>query len=623
MCGIYGYIGTESFDSDRVLKALNHRGPDSQGQWDAELANQKIQLLHTRLAILDLKPTGQQPMIDPINGNVIVFNGEIYNFRELRQQMEARGLVFHSESDTEVLLLAYRVWGKQFLERLDGMFAFLLFDKAEQSLLLARDHVGIKPLYYAQTKGGGWVFSSEVRALMESKLVSEEWDADSIHQYLVYGSIQEPGTIRKAIHAFPPAHYACFDLRQIQKTIPDFSQYWNLHDFSVPNHGGAIEMVHHAEVLSRTLEQQRIADVPVGLFLSAGIDSTVLAGTLAELDGSSRAEKGAMTAFTFGLQDSSQDESQLAAMSARQLGLKHETSLLPEKAIFSWLSDGFAAMDQPSSDGMNTYLISRAASKHDIKVVLSGCGADELHGGYPHFRSLNRLWEWRQRLGKWENAILPLLASAFRFCGNPILQERLLLLLKQRSPAGMVQEKRRFFVPTQIKSIWPEYPFSSEGPIEEIRYTKEEVSAQISMAEIQGYLKNTLLRDSDWATMANHQELRVPYLGKRYLETVMGISWKLKQATRKRNKPLLSHLLPRESQWVQKRNKTGFELDYARYLKGPLRDQMHTAFVYLKQKHGFQINPDQIETSLQTADNKQVRRYWSLLSLGLYLKRHS
>ncbi|MBF0280754.1 MAG: asparagine synthase (glutamine-hydrolyzing) [SAR324 cluster bacterium] len=622
MCGIFGYIGTESFDSDRVLKALNHRGPDSLGQWNAELANQKIQFLHTRLAILDLRPAGKQPMVDPVSGNVVVFNGEIYNFRELRQQLEARGLVFQSESDTEVLLLAYRVWGKQFLERLDGMFAFLLFDKAEQCLLLARDHIGIKPLYYAQTKGGGWIFSSEVRALMESNLVSEEWDKESIHQYLIYGSVQEPRTIRKAIRAFPPAHLAYLDLKQNHRTFPNFTQYWDLHDFSKPRLGGGIETIHHAEVLSRTVELQRVADVPVGLFLSAGIDSTVLGKALAGFEKDSKAQQGTLTAFTFGLQDSSRDESQLAELSARMMGLKHETSILEEATLFSWLSDGFDAMDQPSSDGMNTYLIARSASERGITVVLSGCGADELHGGYPHFRLLNQFWESRKRLEKWNDTLFPWAQRALRLCNNPVLQERLLLFLKQRSLEGLVQEKRRFFIPTQIKSIWPEIPYSDQNTIEQFYDTNEENLTRISIAEIQGYLKNTLLRDSDWATMANHQELRVPYLGKRYMETVMGIPWKMKQASRKVNKPLLTHLLPSENHWIRHRKKTGFELDYTRYIKGPLRDHLHTSFGFLNREHGFQIDPDQIETALQDADIKQVRRYWSLLSLGLYLKRH-
>ncbi|MBA3921431.1 MAG: N-acetylglutaminylglutamine amidotransferase, partial [Nostocaceae cyanobacterium] len=191
MCGIYGYIGSEQLNSRKVLAALHHRGPDSQGTWQGTVDSGQIHLVHTRLAILDLTPAGHQPMVDTVTGNVLVFNGEIYNFRELRQELKAHGLEFHSHCDTEVLLLGYRFWGTQLLERLDGMFAFLLFDAAQQRLLIARDYVGIKPLYYAQTKGGGIAFASEVRTLIASGLVATDWDEQSIYDYLVYGSVQD------------------------------------------------------------------------------------------------------------------------------------------------------------------------------------------------------------------------------------------------------------------------------------------------------------------------------------------------------------------------------------------------------------------------------------------------
>ena len=188
----------------------------------------------------------------------------------------------------------------------------------------------------------------------------------------------------------------------------------------------------------------------------------------------------------------------------------------------------------------------------------------------------------------------------------------------------MVHEKRRFLVPTQIKSIWPEDPLvnTSEKETEALQGIEGDVASQISLTEIQGYLRNTLLRDSDWATMANHQELRVPYLGKRYMETVMGIAWQWKEATRKVNKPLLAHHISQANRQVLQRKKTGFELDYPLYLKGPLRDHLHTAMLHLNQTHGFRLDPDRIESELNTTGNKQIRRYWALVSLGLYLERH-
>jgi len=623
MCGIYGYVGTEVLNTEKVLAALRHRGPDSQGTWQGTVGSGQIHLLHTRLAILDLTPAGHQPMVDAATGNVVVFNGEIYNFLELRQQLKARGLEFHSHSDTEVLLLGYRVWGEQLVERLDGMFALLLFDQIRQRLLIARDHVGIKPLYYAQTQGGGIAFASEIRALISSGLVATDWDEQSIYDYLVHGSVQEPCTIRRAIKAFPPAHYAWMDLQQGSVALPTPNCYWNLAEQARNQlHEPTSQMI-HAEVLQRTLEQQLIADVPVGLFLSAGIDSTALASILAPIT------QGRLSAFTLDLEGSTKDKSQLAAVNAQKLNLEHHVAHFPQKTLSHWLLDSFAAMDQPSSDGTNTYLISKASLKHAITVVISGCGADELHGGYPHFRSLAQLYHLGQQQGNMRTAILAGVQRAWGCYKDPISRERLRLLLNQlHSPTGLAQERRRFFTPTQITAIWSEGDRFNTPEVTSPHqiYDKPELDfeTQLSLAEIQGYLRNTLLRDSDWATMANQQELRVPYLGKRYMETVMRISWSWKRGTKKMKKPLLARHIPPACQHVLQRKKTGFELDYASYLSDPLRDCLYIAFAHLNQAHGFQLNPEQVEQQLKMGDPaKQVRRYWALTSLGFYLHQHS
>ncbi|MEH2464000.1 asparagine synthase (glutamine-hydrolyzing) [Nostoc sp.] len=623
MCGIYGYIGREDFNSSNVLAALHHRGPDSQGTWQRNVEANHIHLLHTRLAILDLSPAGHQPMVDAITGNVVVFNGEIYNFLELRQELKAQGVEFTSHSDTEVLLLGYRVWGEQIVERLDGMFAFLLFDSIQQRLLVARDHIGIKPLYYAQTRGGGIALASEVRALITSGLVATDWDEQSIYEYLISGSIQEPRTIRQAIKAFPPAHYAYIDLRPDLATISTPIRYWNLAQHVCNQIGEPTSHISHTEVLLHTLKEQLIADVPVGLFLSAGIDSTVLASMLAPV------MQGHLSTFTFDLQDSTRDESNLAAMTAQKLQLKHHVAYLSHKTLSTWLVNSFTAMDQPSSDGTNTYLISRASLQHGITVVLSGCGADELHGGYPHFVSIAKLYQLGKCLGDMKSLLLPWIENIKGWHKNSIYQERLNLLFQQiDSPSRMLIETRRFFTPKQISDFWTVAP-DFYNPVanwddETDNKLNLDVETLISLGEIKGYLRNTLLRDSDWATMANQQELRVPYLGRRYIEKVMQIPWSEKRTTKKQKKPLLSGQIPPTLQHALNRQKTGFDLDYAMYLSGPLRGCLHAAFTHLNQAHGFNLNADRVEHDLKIGDRaKQVRRYWALTSLGFYLQNQS
>ena len=624
MCGIYCYVGVEDFNVSEIISSLHHRGPDSQAVWQRAVGTKKIDLIHTRLAILDLSDAGHQPMVDTQTGNVIVFNGEIYNFLELRQELKAQGVEFSSRSDTEVLLLGYRIWGEHLLKKLDGMFAFIIFDSIKQTLLIARDHVGIKPLYYAQTHEGGIVFCSEVRTLISSGLVAKEWDEESIYDYMVYGSIQEPRTIRKAIKAFPPAHYAYLDLQQDSNILPIPHRYWNLADFATNRNLGVDSQNIHNDILQSTLQEQVIADVPVGLFLSAGIDSTVLASLLAPIMDSQ------LLTFTFSLQDSNRDESELAATTAQVLNLKHNKTLLSDETLNTWLLDSFSAMDQPSSDGSNTYIVSRAAAEKGITVAISGCGADELHGGYPHFNSLSQLYSLGQLSGIFKPMVIPILEKAMGWRKNYFYQERLNILLQQiEHPSQMLQEVRRFFTPSQISAFLPNRYLDIQSQIlsnnkEITDNTDIDIETLISLKEIEGYLLNTLLRDSDWATMANQQELRVPYLGKRYMETVMQIPWKNKRSTSKSKKPLLSCNIPSHLREIQRRKKTGFELDYATYLIGSLRDSMYAAFTHLNDYHGFHLDPNQAEQDFKMGDrNKQARRYWALTSLGLYLQKHN
>ena len=624
MCGIYCHIGTEDLDQNKILSSLHHRGPDSQGSWSKSIGEKTIHLLHTRLAIRDLTPAGHQPMMDKETGNVIIFNGEIYNFLELRQSLQDYGLTFSSQSDTEVLLVGYQCWGVDLLERLDGMFSFILFDAHHQKLLIARDHIGIKPLYYAQTREGGISFSSEVRSLIHSDLVPTEWDEQSIQDYLVYGSVQEPGTIRQAVRAFPPGHYTYIDLRKDSNVFPKPVCYWNIFDIPNQPQSSSDSINKHDEILDQTLNQQVSADVSVGLFLSGGIDSTTLASKI------SSSPQHQLSTFTFDLKDKDRDESGQAAITAQHLNLKHYISSLSPINLELWLYDSLKAMDQPSCDGTNTYLISRASKECGMKVVLSGCGADELHGGYPHFHSLARLYRTGKYIPGLKAILFPCLKKISRWTKTPIYQERLQLLLKKtHSPIGMLNEIRRYLTPSQIASIYPNATNLTQSrildkKIEPNPQSELDVETQLSIGEIQGYLCNTLLRDSDWATMANQQELRVPYLGKQYLETVLQIDWSIKRTTKKNKKPLLSHNIPPFLQKSQNKIKKGFELDYAYYLTSPLKECLLESLTYLNQVHKFTLNLDEIEKDLTGQEaTKKARRYWALMTLGFYLKHHS
>jgi len=618
MCGIFGYVGNETLNPSPVLKALHHRGPNSHGVWRGNIVYHQICLIHTRLSILDLSTAGHQPMIDPDTGNVLIFNGEIYNFQELRRMLQSQGIQFQSLTDTEVLLFGYRVWGSEIIHKIEGMFAFILFDAHHQKIFIARDHIGIKPLYYAYTKNRGIVFGSEVRALIACGLVETTHNHHAITDYLCYGSFQEPNTLREFIHCFPPAHYTWMNLSAQPLERLSFQIYWDITSIAHPVSSAPLNIVHH-QALQTSLDQQLISDVPVGLFLSAGVDSTLLAALLAAKD------KHHLTAFTFAIDSPTEDESFLAALTAQTFNIKHHVVRGTTQQIGEWIIDGFKAMDQPSSDGLNTYLISRAAASQGITVVLSGCGADELHGGYAHFQQLSQIYHLKRLLSFLPSPILKTILQLIVTGQEKVFKDRLQSLLEGvDSPRKLIQEKRRYFTSNQIHTLYPFSRHSSTSGIDINDFSIEDldIKSQISILEITGYLRNTLLKDSDWATMANHQELRVPYLGKTYIETVFQFPWSTKSPARK-PKNLLTCQIPRELQFILRRPKTGFTVDYGWYLKTSMRDFAENALKCLNEDYGFQINLTRFQQDLELGmPAKLYRRYWSLVSLGSYLERH-
>lgn len=614
MCGIAAVFGDPSvirFDSavPRLLAALRHRGPDHEEAWQADISpGRRLCLLHTRLAILDLSPAGRQPMTDPETGNVVVFNGEIYNFAELRSELQKldTGCEFRSTSDTEVLLRGYAAWGTDMLKRLDGMFAFVIYDRRRGALLVARDHIGIKPLYFVEMPGG-WAFASEVRALMDAGCSSRQIDPAGMASFLRTGAVEEPATICRGVSAFPPGSWSEISLRASHRPVP--VRYWRVENFLTARSNGD----DHRALLEATVREQLVADVPVGLFLSAGVDSTVLAVTAAKFAPNS------LQAFTLRSGEGADDEADLAAVTAQRLGIRHVIEPLAAARAEAWVLDGIAAMDQPSSDGINSYLISRVSREKGMTAVLAGTGADELHGGYPHFANLP----------KWRNPVVGFVADlaiirGLRLAKRTTEAERLALIRAAAPSIGaMLAEKRRYFTPSWIAQYAPHWNGLYGGFISSVPEEPAEAKNAIMVGELEGYLRNMLLRDSDWATMANAQELRVPYLGRRYMEFVLGLSWSEKARKRKGpNKPLLSREIPDDLRAIGRRSKTGFELDYPGMLLGPHEEFFRGAIQSLNAA-GFALDGDRLLNELAaTRSHKSARRLWSLLCLGAYIQKH-
>jgi asparagine synthase (glutamine-hydrolysing) len=402
MCGINGILrlsdAAPPIDRDELLRtrdAMTARGPDGSGFWiDGEA---RVALASRRLAILDLSAAGAQPMASGDGRFRIVINGEIYNFGELRRELEGEGVRFRSRSDTEVVLALYARDGVAMLPRLRGMFGLAIWDDREKSLLLARDPLGIKPLYLS-TAGGCLRFASQVKALTEGGAVSLETDPAGVAGFLLWGSVPEPLTIRRAVRALPAGHFVV--VRDGRIGEPEAIAH--------PNVPG----MEPAEAIEDSVRAHLVSDVPVAVFLSAGLDSGLIAAL------ARRHLPEPPTTFTLRFDElagTPGDEAPLAAEVARRLGTRHVERRVGRSDFAGLWPGALAAMDQPSIDGFNTYVVSRAAHEAGLKVVLSGLGGDEIFGSYPSFTGVPRLERAARRAGRLPGlgALWPGVAKAF------------------------------------------------------------------------------------------------------------------------------------------------------------------------------------------------------------------
>jgi asparagine synthase (glutamine-hydrolysing) len=399
MCGIAGIFSTSPEPApmraaaERMQHALHHRGPDDAGLWQSECGH--AVLAHRRLSIIDLTSGAQQPMSSPDGRFTICFNGEIYNYRELRAELLGSGVTFSTSSDTEVILRLFERNGIECVQRLRGMFAFAIWDKQEMRGTLARDPFGIKPLYFTE-QAGRFLFASELNALRASGLIQEKLDPRALSRYFETGSVAEPNTLIKGVSMLPPGSTVRWEGGRCEAA----QIYWSpLFPPSAPRQDAA-QTVRTA--LLNSVAAHFVSDVPVGLFLSGGIDSTALLA-LARVLGHEN-----LRTFSIGVDDVGLDESSVAARTAKHFGTEHFEQRLNAQSGLALFDQFLSALDQPSIDGLNTFTVSALARQHGQKVVLSGLGGDEVFGGYPTFRAVPKLVRWgtiARRL------ILPRLAS--------------------------------------------------------------------------------------------------------------------------------------------------------------------------------------------------------------------
>jgi len=581
MCGVNGIFAyhpaanvADEVELLATRDAMRARGPDGSGLWWS--SDRRCGLGHRRLSILDLSDRASQPMVSAGGKLVITFNGEIYNYSALRAELEAAGVCFRTTSDTEALLHLYARHGAAMVHRLRGMFAFAIWDEIRRELFLARDPYGIKPLY---TANDGWTFrfASQVKALLAGGRISHDAEPAGIAGFHLFGSVPEPFTLYRDIRALPAGHTQRVDAGGARQPVPFTKLAAILAE-------GAAHPAPVAELRERlraaaldSVRAHLLADVEVGIFLSAGVDSGALLGLMRD------AGQHATRAITLGFEEfcgTAEDEPPLAAQVAERYGARHITRRVSEREFRVDLPAIIEAMDQPSIDGVNTWFVAKAAKEAGLKVALSGLGGDELLAGYPSFMDLPH---WRRTfgpiaaipgLGRGARSLIRTLAPRFA----QEMPKALGLLEYPRNWAGAYLLRRGLFLPYELnEAMDPDLARAGLRRLKPLRRLAENLSpdpgsnvGRVCVLESAHYMRNQLLRDADWAGMAHGVEIRVPLVDVTLLKTLAPAIPRLGPRMGKEalaNAPTVS--LPAE---IVAREKTGFGVPIGAWMNSTARE---------------------------------------------------
>jgi asparagine synthase (glutamine-hydrolysing) len=638
MCGICGIVGIEDAGRAEVLvrlmtRAMVHRGPDDEGL----LISPPVALGMRRLSIIDL-PGGHQPVFNEDGSIAVVFNGEIYNFRELRRILEAQGHAFRTHSDTEVIVHAYEAWGEDCPKHLRGMFAFAVLDNRRTSasagphVFLARDRLGIKPLYYALADGA-LLFASEVRALLASGLVRRNLSRPAVESFLLFGSVSEPMTLIEGVHSLPPGHSLRAGPTMGRPVeIPRPSAYWSFRVSASATSSAAPQQQEVVAQLRSLLEDavrsHLIADVPLGVFLSSGLDSTTLAALAAR-------DRAGIHTFTVVFPEQEFSEAPLARRTAERFGTRHEELLLSGEEMLAQLDEAVGSLDLPTMDGINSFFVSWAAHRVGLKVALSGLGGDEIFGGYSTFRTapqMSRLAAVAQCLPR---SLRSATAAGVARLGNSAGRRDAgrKLAAVWCDPGSLPHPyfySRALFAPEQAASLlqgglsagdspwraWLAAAAAQAAPFDEF--------TAVSVLEARSYMVNTLLRDTDAVSMHHSLEVRVPLLDHPLVEFLAALPGSLKRAGRQ-PKPLLVQalggLLPEEIVHQPKRT---FTFPWEHWLRGPLQTRVAAGLRDFVPALRPILQADAVQAVWQDflAGRTNWSRPWSLFVLNAWVGSH-
>ena len=587
MCGIAGIISNHDSkleqNLNQMIKTLSHRGPDANGSYK----DNSVFLGHSRLSIIDLLPRSNQPMLDVEENFAIVFNGEIYNFQDLKNEMAGQ-YNFQTQSDTEVLLAGYIVFGEKILKKINGCFSFAIYDKEKRRVFIARDRLGIKPLYY-HLGNNHFVFSSEIRSIISSKLISEKIDNIGLNQLIRYQSSIAPNTVLEDVKILKPGHFLNFNISEFNSEI---IKYWamgyELDGKRVIKYKDVKKEIY--KKVTSAVQKRMISDVNVAAFLSGGIDSSIIVASMANLN----LEK---TINTFSLvhKDSEFDESKHSDHIARIYKTNHYKVEISDDDLLSELFEALNSYDSPSADGLNSYIVSKKISDVGIKAALSGRGGDELFAGYHIFKYWDFFKKSSNNINFLAKKIIPIIEKNIDVENIKLHKIMSLFKLKNRTSDDVNRVLR------DVSGKYGDLIFNNE--IEESldienknNFSSDDyLISQYSISELSMYTSNVLLNDTDQMSMANGIEVRVPFLDHELVEYVLSLPDTLKNF--KNQKQLLVDafidFIPAQ---IYKRKKQGFVIPINKWM----------------QKELFDFSSNQIE---KICDNNffksdQVKRLW-------------
>jgi asparagine synthase (glutamine-hydrolysing) len=628
MCGIAGFVGElSSYQVNEavcaMLDAQLHRGPDDGGSTVISVGTATVGLGNRRLAIQDLSPLGHQPMVNEGTGDILVYNGEIYNAPALRDLLKTDGFQFQGHSDTEVLLRAYERWGTECLRRLRGMFAFALWDFRRSRLVVARDPMGIKPLYYAAKKDSWFVFASEVRALLQSRLLDSRIDHRSLAGYLAYGGVQEPLTIYEGISSMPRG---CWRELDDHGNVVAAGRFCELSRPEQSQRGRRLaDIVDEGRgILKESVRRHLLSDVRVGLFLSSGLDSIALLGLTPE--------KCNIDAFTVSFPDHPEyNEAAGASVAAEHFGVRYHECPVSDSTALHWIRKALECMDQPSMDGFNSYIVSRAVREQGIVVALSGLGGDEVFGGYNLFHRVPRSFHnmtWLSPFPESVRTTAAWFATVFR---SDIVKQKAHEIAKVNPGLiGLYFRYRRLIADEGLGALGlyaNDLHLSDDFQVPEQQYegcyVPGDLLSSVARLEAAFYMQNILLRDSDVFGMANSLEIRVPFLDTDLIEWASRLPGDVLLPKRAPLKYLLRRMcadlygnLPIAS------SKRGFVIPMSDWLRGPLREVAEESLCTL-QDSGL-LDPagiDEVkELFRREPDSPAWSRLWALVALGFWLQ---